>query len=172
MVKKSKLNQYGDTIVEVMLALAVTVSVLTGAYVLANKALKIGRLAEERTEATKYAQGQVEAISALAREGVLENAGIPADTPASPPVCLTVWDLPTWDKKAHNSLTCQRNRLYDITVVRETAPAGGYRYVPSGVPGGPLPYGGQYLITVTWPGLGDDAVTQQLEIHYRAYEGI
>jgi len=173
MLKKLHSHQAGDTIIEVLLALAVTVTVLTGAYVVANRALKIGRLAQERTEATKIAQGQIEAIASLARAGKLEAATIPLEG-SGLPQCLPVWSTaPAWDQKAHSG-NCQSNNLYDIAVVRELPIAGGYSYTPSGsgCSVNCLPFGGQFKVTITWPSLGGDTTNQKLEIRYRAYEGL
>ncbi|MDB5170236.1 MAG: hypothetical protein JWN82_632 [Candidatus Saccharibacteria bacterium] len=56
----------GDTIVEVLIAMAVASAVLGGAYAVVNHTLANSRQAQEHAEALKIAQGQVERISALA----------------------------------------------------------------------------------------------------------
>jgi len=177
MLKRLTLHQTGDTIVEVLLALTVTVTVLTGAYVIAGRALRIGRLAEERTQATKLAQGQVEAISALARASQptaaipdkLQAVGIPDDPVGANPTCMPVWNAATWavsQVAASGALNCTKG-LYTVSVAREAFPmVGGY---PAS-----LRYGGQFRVTVSWPSLGSDNTSgiEKVEIHYRAYEGI
>ena len=57
-----RLKQAGDTIVEVLIAIAVVSSVLAGAYVSSNKALQQSRQSQERGEALKYAEAQVEQL--------------------------------------------------------------------------------------------------------------
>jgi Tfp pilus assembly protein PilV len=55
-------NNKGDTIVEVMLCIAIVAAVITGAYALASHSLQEGVAASEHGEAIKLAQGQVEAL--------------------------------------------------------------------------------------------------------------
>ncbi|MCA9342582.1 hypothetical protein KC950_01020 [Candidatus Saccharibacteria bacterium] len=55
-------NIRGDTIVEVMIALAVLGFIIVGAYSIASRSLNATRIAQERGEATKIAEGQLEAI--------------------------------------------------------------------------------------------------------------
>jgi type II secretory pathway pseudopilin PulG len=56
-------NQKGDTIIEVMIALAVLMVVVTGGYTIATRSLNGARIAQERSEATKIAEGQLEAVN-------------------------------------------------------------------------------------------------------------
>jgi Tfp pilus assembly protein PilV len=57
-------SQTGDTIVEVLLSIAVLSSVLGGAFVSANHSLKSTRAAQERGEALKLVESQVEQLGA------------------------------------------------------------------------------------------------------------
>ena len=57
-----RLNTRGDTLVEVLLAVAVVSSVLGIAYSIMNRNLQIMRNNQERTAASKYAQGQLELL--------------------------------------------------------------------------------------------------------------
>jgi Tfp pilus assembly protein PilV len=59
----SKLNQRGDTIVEVLIAVAIAGAVLAGAYTIANKSSQQVRMAQERSEAQKIATGLVERLN-------------------------------------------------------------------------------------------------------------
>ena len=61
-----RLNQRGDTIVEVLIAIAIVSMVLGGAYVTTNKSLKATRNAQEHTNALKLVEGQVEQIKSVA----------------------------------------------------------------------------------------------------------
>lgn len=56
--------QRGDTIVEVLIAIAVASMVLAITYSTMNRNLLITRDSQERTEATKIAQGQIELLKA------------------------------------------------------------------------------------------------------------
>ncbi len=59
-------NQRGDTIVEVLIAIAVISLVLGGAYVTTNRSLQATRAAQERVNALKLAESQMEQIKAMA----------------------------------------------------------------------------------------------------------
>lgn len=56
------LNQAGDTIVEVLIAMAVVSLVLGGAYATANRSFLSIKLAQERSEALKLAEDQLEQL--------------------------------------------------------------------------------------------------------------
>jgi type II secretory pathway pseudopilin PulG len=61
-------NQKGDTIVEVLLAIAVVSSVLGGAFVSANRSLRGTQVSQERGEALKLVEGQLERLKAAASD--------------------------------------------------------------------------------------------------------
>lgn len=60
-------EQTGDTIVEVLITIAITAGVLGGAYALVNRTLSNTRQAQEHAEALQIAREQVELIAVLAR---------------------------------------------------------------------------------------------------------
>ena len=55
-------RQSGDTIVEVLIAMAVMGLVLSASFAVANKSLSVGRSAQERTEALKITETQIELL--------------------------------------------------------------------------------------------------------------
>lgn len=61
------LRERGDTIVEVLIAIAVVSLILGGAYVTTNRSLLATRAAEERGNALKLAESQVEQLKGLAK---------------------------------------------------------------------------------------------------------
>lgn len=61
-----KLAERGDTIVEVLISIAVISMILGGAYVTTNKSLQGTRAAQERSDALKLTESQLEAMKALA----------------------------------------------------------------------------------------------------------
>lgn len=73
----------GDTIVEVLLAIAITSVVLAGAYVAVDRSLKATRAAQERGEAVKVAEAQIERLKYLN----LNDSG--ADIYQNGPFCIT-----------------------------------------------------------------------------------
>ena len=61
-----KLTERGDTIVEVLIAIAVLSLILGGAFVLTNRSLQATRTAQERLNATKLVESQIEQIKNFA----------------------------------------------------------------------------------------------------------
>lgn len=61
-MKKLTKNQRGDTIVEVLISIAVVSLVLSAAYALANRSTQATRQSQERGEALKYAEEQMEKV--------------------------------------------------------------------------------------------------------------
>jgi Tfp pilus assembly protein PilV len=59
-----KLNQTGDTIVEVLIAIVVASAVLVGAYAAASRSSQSVRIAQERAVGAKYAMATVERLHA------------------------------------------------------------------------------------------------------------
>jgi type II secretory pathway pseudopilin PulG len=74
MLKLSRLqrNQRGDTIVEVLISIAVISLILGGAYVTTSNSLLAERGAQERTDATKLVQSQIESLKNMADSGNTE----------------------------------------------------------------------------------------------------
>jgi prepilin-type N-terminal cleavage/methylation domain-containing protein len=75
-----RLTQKGDTIVEVLIAIAVISLVMAGAFVMTNSSLQGSRTAQERTNAVKLTESQVELIKSLSAtdDQALFGAGVPA----------------------------------------------------------------------------------------------
>ena len=65
MFKKLRQNTRGDTIVEVLISLAILTMVLGGAYYTANQSFRNDRDAQEHSEALTIAQTQVESLRIL-----------------------------------------------------------------------------------------------------------
>lgn len=59
-------RQNGDTLVEIMLAIAIVGMVLGASYATATRALRTGRFAQEQTEALKLAESQLEKVKYIA----------------------------------------------------------------------------------------------------------
>jgi prepilin-type N-terminal cleavage/methylation domain-containing protein len=74
-------SQRGDTIVEVLIAMAVITMVLAGAYVVTNRSLSATRSAQERTIALKLAESQLEQVKALAAASPDNIFGAAAPSP-------------------------------------------------------------------------------------------
>lgn len=80
----SRLNQSGDTIVEVLLAIVVVSTILVGSFVSAQRSLRATRQSQERGEALKVAEAQIEQ---LRKAGLNRQASL-FDTTASNEFCV------------------------------------------------------------------------------------
>ncbi len=80
-----EIKERGDTIVEVLIAIAVVSLILGGAYVTTNRSLIATRAAEERGNALKLAESQVEQLKGLAKSN--PDAIFGAATPM--PFCIS-----------------------------------------------------------------------------------
>lgn len=78
LISSSKTNkQRGDTIVEVLIAIAVVSLILGGAYITTNRSLIATRTAEERSVALKLVESQLEQLKGFAKnnpQALFDNA--------------------------------------------------------------------------------------------------
>jgi prepilin-type N-terminal cleavage/methylation domain-containing protein len=77
--RMQKLNQRGDTIVEVLIAIAIVSMVLGGAYATTNKSLQATRSAQEQGVGLKLVETQLEQLKSLADT----PGSLSSSTPAS-----------------------------------------------------------------------------------------
>lgn len=136
-----KLNQVGDTIVEVMVALLVLGLSLAGAYSIASKSLKASRQAQEHGEALKLAESQLEVLKAQA-SGITPSAIFTI----AAPFCIA-GNTPV----DAASPQCKFSNLYDVSIAR-TDLGDSNRY--------------QFDVSITWPSAGE-SVNDTLSLHYR-----
>lgn len=66
-------NQRGDTIIEVLIALTIVGLTIALAYGIATRSIRSSQQAQERNEALKVAEGQLETIKYLASDGDPSN---------------------------------------------------------------------------------------------------
>lgn len=64
-LKLKKLSERGDTLVEVLVSIGVLSLILGGAFILTNRSLQSSRAAQERLNATKLVESQLEQIKNL-----------------------------------------------------------------------------------------------------------
>jgi type II secretory pathway pseudopilin PulG len=161
------LTQSGDTIVEVMLALIVVGLAIGLSYGVANRSLRANQQAQERTEATKQIEGQVErlkkrAVTDAAGTGIFNTTSFClADQPAagstpaetnkiftqpSPPASVTSDPL----GGDYNSKCISSNGLYRLSIQRDGTDVN------------------QFKVTARWPSLGSSG-KEEVDIKYRVY---
>ena len=73
-INNVRTNQRGDTIVEVLLAIAVLGAVLGGAFVAANRNTLSNRSSQERLEAIKVGEAQLERLKAMSSSAESRDA--------------------------------------------------------------------------------------------------
>jgi type II secretory pathway pseudopilin PulG len=153
-----KLNYRGDTIVEVMITLAILGLAFAISYASANRSLIVARNAEEHSEVNQYIQSQVE----LLRDGI---GGVHAyesnpDT-AGLSFCMdSSNDMPT---------PALENDGVTATATCTMGLAGLYHAsIDLNGTGNGNTDNSYYTVTMTWDGVGDLG-TQQEQIFYREY---
>lgn len=125
-----KLTQTGDTIVEVMLAMAVLASVIGGSYAIASRSLIQSQQAQERMVATKLAEGQIDRLKYLAGSDANTFRDIKDALTASNSQCITTGASPPYaitrnaNNPGDNTNTCwtigDPTGLYDVYLVNYT----------------------------------------------------
>lgn len=90
-MKRLRSNSRGDTIVEVLISMAIAAAVLGSAYTITNRTLANSRQAQEHSEAAKLVQAQLEQLRTLALKSTIGAAPFQSGTaycvdnkPASP----------------------------------------------------------------------------------------
>jgi len=126
---RDRLGSAGDTIVEVLIAIAVLSLVLGGAYVVSNHSLQGVRLGQEHTDALKIAESQVEllrSLSAGSTVDIYDTSGTALycidDTPARHNFSMS--DLPALDDDQFSAYPdeCENvNHFYNLSVLYEPA---------------------------------------------------
>jgi len=148
-----KLNQRGDTIVEVLIAITVVSMVLGGAYTTTNRSLLASRSAQEQGVAIKLVEGQLEQLKAL--------ADIPAGLASAPgSFCiLPVSGTPTLVSTASAGAPCSLNNQ-GTTATATDQPA--YKITIT------EPTPDNFKISNTWTNV-TGSQTDYVEMSYRIY---
>jgi prepilin-type N-terminal cleavage/methylation domain-containing protein len=100
-------SQKGDTLVEVLISIALVGLVLATSYGTASRSVRIGREAQERAEATRIAESQVEQVKASAKGKKLSEF----------PFVTTDFCFDTSARQGSaGTPACERSELYKIVV--------------------------------------------------------
>jgi type II secretory pathway pseudopilin PulG len=131
-----KLNQSGDTIVEVLIAIAVLTSVLGAAYSIMSLNMAKLRDNQERTEASKIAQSQIEALIGISKTdlSILPSGTSPFCIEYSVPLSINsvsagspAADLNADDLDTHYADCTDSTGIYKYAVQRLVSPTDSYR---------------------------------------------
>lgn len=133
-------DQRGDTIIEVLLAIAVVGIVLAGAYVSANRSLLGTQVSKERVEALQYVRGQMEVLMHRLDQG--SAAGIPESNGTS--YCYDYSSLDLSNDVCYRGV----DNRYKIGITRDTY---------------------KYTITAEWEkARGGDGTPERITLNYNA----
>jgi prepilin-type N-terminal cleavage/methylation domain-containing protein len=116
-------NQRGDTVIEVLIALAIISSVLAGAFFVTNHSSQNVRDTEEHSQAIQLLQGQVEQIRAAATDGA-SDADIPTyfcyDTSGSLQIATSATDF----SQCPNDFGGTSGAVYQFLIEKSDPPSG------------------------------------------------
>jgi len=152
-----KLNSSGDTIVEIMVVLAVLGMAISISYATANRSLLDTRQAQENSEATELVQAQLESLRTLTSPTVSPS---PFTNPPNNTFCITT--VAPYVVLPYPVNHCQQTiNGTPYTIITTYTP------ILSLTPGATA--GGTFQVQATWPdveGQGNDTVT----LLYRLYQ--
>lgn len=94
-----RLDQRGETLVEVVMALGILSLVLVSSYALATGTFRLGRGAGDRTQAVSYLQQQAEALRTYRNEHDWDtfDRTVGSYTPKGSTFCMTIDDTRHWN---------------------------------------------------------------------------
>ena len=144
-----KLTQRGDTLVEVLIAIAVISSVLAGAYAVTNKSLTSSRDAQERGNALKLSEGQLERVKTVVTTAPDSVFGLTAPNP----FCVNSANTPV----AISNSACRVDALGVAT--------GGQPQYRMSI----QRTGNVFTLTATWDNIRGTG-TSTVQLSYKAYE--
>jgi prepilin-type N-terminal cleavage/methylation domain-containing protein len=143
-------RQRGDTIVEVLIVIAVISLVLGGAYVTTNKSLLATRSAQERGNALKLAETQIEQIKGL----TATNPTVLYGPSAPSPFCISkATNLPVSASNAACMVGLSGDPTTSVPLFRLSVTRNN----------------NDFVLTETWTDVSG-RVTDSLQLRYRVYE--
>ncbi|MBX6333758.1 hypothetical protein IRY61_00240 [Candidatus Saccharibacteria bacterium] len=148
-------RERGDTIVEVLIAVAVVALILGGAYVATNRNLLLVRSSQERVNALKLAESQIEQIKGLAStdpDKLFTTAG-PNVSPN--PFCIA---------KSSGLPVPADNSACTVNLSGDPAPSGVEPRFSISI----TRTGNDFVLTEQWTDVSG-RVTDQLQLRYRVY---
>lgn len=160
--------QAGDTIVEVLICVAILGGVLGGAYAIANQNTRINLGNQDRLSATKVAEGQLELLKGYASQSPIQAIDIDGtfcmylDTTTNParPQIATTTSGDTKCRLSAASLATATEPSYAVAIEKE----GGIETASTSA----VQIGQKYTITVSWDSYnssGRDNVTYSYGVY-------
>ena len=162
MLSRLRSHNAGDTIVEVLIAMAVASAVIGSSYLVVNRTMANTRQAQEHTEALEIANNQIESIVTLA-----SNPGASDLTDQNPRFNCVSKDTGSLTPQPQLNFPSNDSSKYvaDCLVGTSVQYKVAFEYVTTGLTAQQR----YYKVYITWPsvtGNGSDQVTML----YRAYQ--
>lgn len=154
----NKLGNRGDTIVEVMIVLAVLGMAISIAYSTAGRSLSNARQAQENQEASKLLESQAEEIRFLRHDPTIYAAGTFCIIPNTDPLTLAAKPFVRFNiiPATANPAECAFSTQYNVKIVHTLTTVGALQI-------------DKFTLNATWDnirGLGTDSTT----LNYRQYQ--
>jgi type II secretory pathway pseudopilin PulG len=164
-----KLQQKGDTIIEVMFAVAIVGITIASAYGVATLSLRNARQAQERGEALKIAESQIESLRAIAAGDDTAKQDAIFDVASGDPIfCINSSGDPVNAKTAAGS-----NTIVDIASEKFADYSrdcmNGFYHASVDVVQGATGELYDYQVAIRWDSLGSDNKSE-LQIGYTLYK--
>lgn len=164
MFVRKKLNSKGDTIVEVLISVAVLGLILAVSYSIASKGLRISRQAQEHAEALKIAEGQLERLKARAATNpdvFSQPGGFCMASDTAPQSITPPSPTATLPDNFGNYNNCKFTLKGQPCTI-------GYCY-NAGIRKGSGSNANTFTVTIRWDSIGDSE-QDEVKISYRLYQ--
>jgi|GEM_PF-794047 len=155
----ARYGQRGDTLVEVLVSIVIVSTVIGGAYVVSNKSLQSTRSTQERSNALKLSESQIEQLRALVASDPTAVFGASVPTV----FCMSSNSGTTKLYDASTALLKQQNCVFDTSgmiAAANTQPA--YTLVTTRT-------GNDFKLVESWIDVSGH-FTDAAQISYRAYQ--
>lgn len=162
-----RLNQAGDTIVEVLIAVVVVGLAIGLGYGVASRSLKANQQSQERSEALKKVEGQLERLKKRAVTDA-NGSGVFSTNASQPSFCIV--DTPTEQNRIEREATPPANVSDDPLGNAYNAACVDGRYHLSITPTINNADTKQFVVTARWFGIGG-LNKEQTTVTYRIYPG-
>lgn len=142
-MKPKTTSERGDTIIEVLFAMAIIGVVLAAAYAVASKNLRVSQLAKERVQATAVAIGQLDQLKSL------DTPEEDADVASGNPFCIDITQADYIISGSPLPAACTVSSRFERSISRNSST-------------------GTYVVKVEWiPPGGEDTNKAVVQFSYR-----